>query len=507
MKPRPFWQRWADWFAVKPKTRIPITLALLIILWLGACLYIYYMAAGPIAAGTNIQGVNVGGMSPDQAARKIDNEFNRNRVLNLTADGETWQVNPMEFGLWVDPNATAQQAYLYGRGDEHWQQLARMLTGQPGPTLEPVVVFSESKAKDQLAAISGIVYQLPGDPSFVFDAGAWTLIAGEPGRSMDLNATLAKLKTNPTQVISQGRMELVTVPIYADLKPYQDQLPVIEGLLMKPLQVQAYDPITDTRQTWDVPRELLGSWLRLSYTEGLLEVRVDEAGFGPFLTQLERELPDDKTFILPPIAYNLTDRWRAGTPYIVTLHYPPTEYVIAPGDTLLRISYRQQMPAWMILKANPSVNADVLPIGTTLTIPSRNDLLPLPIVMGKRIKLSISEQRMWVYENGEQIREFVISTGINRSPTQPGVFQTQLYDPDAYASVWDLRMPNFIGIYQSWEGFWNGTHGLPTLSGGRLLWEGNLGHPVSYGCIILKLDEAEWLYSWAPLGTVVEIVE
>ena len=57
----------------------------------------------------------------------------------------------------------------------------------------------------------------------------------------------------------------------------------------------------------------------------------------------------------------------------------------------------------------------------------------------------------------------------------------------------------------AWPGFMNGIHGLPTLSNGRRLWESILGKPAPYGCIILKLDAAEWLYNWAEDGVVVEI--
>jgi lipoprotein-anchoring transpeptidase ErfK/SrfK len=71
--------------------------------------------------------------------------------------------------------------------------------------------------------------------------------------------------------------------------------------------------------------------------------------------------------------------------------------------------------------------------------------------------------------------------------------------------MWDLHMPNFIGIYEAWPGFMNGIHGLPTLSNGNRLWAGNLGRPVSYGCIILGLQEAQDLFDWAEKGVVVEI--
>jgi len=81
----------------------------------------------------------------------------------------------------------------------------------------------------------------------------------------------------------------------------------------------------------------------------------------------------------------------------------------------------------------------------------------------------------------------------------------QTHKRNAYASVWDLYMPNFLGIYESWPGFMNGIHGLPTLSSGTRLWANILGQPASYGCIILDLDNAKWLFNWAEEGVVVEI--
>jgi len=47
---------------------------------------------------------------------------------------------------------------------------------------------------------------------------------------------------------------------------------------------------------------------------------------------------------------------------------------------------------------------------------------------------------------------------------------------------------------------------LPMLSNGQRLWASVLGQPASYGCIILNLEAAEWLYEWAEDGVVVEIV-
>ena len=112
---------------------------------------------------------------------------------------------------------------------------------------------------------------------------------------------------------------------------------------------------------------------------------------------------------------------------------------------------------------------------------------------------------MWVYENGELRSEHVISTGMSNSPTLPGIFQIQTHEINAYASNWDLWMPNFMGIYEAVPGFMNGIHGLPLLSSGVRLWGNVLGRPASYGCIILDLPAGEDIYNWAEDGVVVEI--
>jgi lipoprotein-anchoring transpeptidase ErfK/SrfK len=89
------------------------------------------------------------------------------------------------------------------------------------------------------------------------------------------------------------------------------------------------------------------------------------------------------------------------------------------------------------------------------------------------------------------------------------VFQVQSHEGNAYAASWDLWMPYFLGIYRPvpTSDFMNGFHGFPTRDGTNLLWTGNLGHPVTYGCILLSTQNAAALYEWAEEGVVVEIVQ
>ncbi|GAB4506031.1 MAG: hypothetical protein Kow00123_01690 [Anaerolineales bacterium] len=128
---------------------------------------------------------------------------------------------------------------------------------------------------------------------------------------------------------------------------------------------------------------------------------------------------------------------------------------------------------------------------------------PTPIPP-KKIVVDISEQRMYVYEGGVLIYKWVCSTGEPGRDTRTGVFAVQSKIPEAYSSVWRLRMPYWLGIYWA-GGSENGIHALPINPNGTVLWAGFLGHKVSFGCIILDTPNAKTLYDWAEIGTPVII--
>jgi lipoprotein-anchoring transpeptidase ErfK/SrfK len=121
----------------------------------------------------------------------------------------------------------------------------------------------------------------------------------------------------------------------------------------------------------------------------------------------------------------------------------------------------------------------------------------------KYILVDISEQHMYVYDGDSLIYSFVASTGINNA-TRVGTFAVQSKIPNAYGSTWNIWMPNWLGIYWA-GGLENGIHALPILSNGATLWEGYLGRPVSYGCVVLGTYESGLLYDWAEIGVTVEI--
>ena len=123
---------------------------------------------------------------------------------------------------------------------------------------------------------------------------------------------------------------------------------------------------------------------------------------------------------------------------------------------------------------------------------------------GKHIEVNLSEQRMYVWQGNTLLHTWVCSTGEPGRNTAVGRFRVLDKIPEAWASTWNLRMPYWLGIYQAGS-LENGIHALPILPNGKTLWEGYLGTPVSYGCVILSTENARTLYNWAEVGTPVWI--
>jgi lipoprotein-anchoring transpeptidase ErfK/SrfK len=192
--------------------------------------------------------------------------------------------------------------------------------------------------------------------------------------------------------------------------------------------------------------------------------------------------------------------------------YTPTPLILAPGTTVDLAAPDIEATPLPLDTVTPSPVATETPVELLMEV-LENTLTPeyvapqpvsAPSYGGsKYILVDISEQHMYVYDGDVLVYSFVASTGINNA-TRVGTFAVQSKIPNAYGSTWNIWMPNWLGIYWA-GGLENGIHALPILPSGATLWEGYLGRPVSYGCVVLGSYESSLLYQWAEIGTPVEI--
>lgn len=187
----------------------------------------------------------------------------------------------------------------------------------------------------------------------------------------------------------------------------------------------------------------------------------------------------------------------------------PTPTVLPTPTALIVEPYPPETAPAAAQEGGPTAAQEDSPVITMVIVEddSQSDAAPASPGQsdpnGKYVLVSIGEQHLYAYENGALIYSFVASTGMGNS-TRVGSFRIQDKIPNAYGANWDIWMPNWMGIY--WSGsLENGIHALPILPSGARLWSGYLGTPISYGCVVLGVDEALQLYEWADVGTPVEI--
>ncbi len=153
-------------------------------------------------------------------------------------------------------------------------------------------------------------------------------------------------------------------------------------------------------------------------------------------------------------------------------------------DDLLKIDYR--VPAAHLRPIPPE---DFEPIS--------------PEIENKRIKVSLKDQTVTCYENGEVVKLVSVSTGIpNLVPTSNGIptetprgrFNISIKTPVRHMG--DGNLTDDIHAYElpgvPWSTFFTETgvafHGT--------YWHDNYGGRMSHGCVNMRNKDAHWLYRW-----------
>lgn len=181
-------------------------------------------------------------------------------------------------------------------------------------------------------------------------------------------------------------------------------------------------------------------------------------------------------------------------------------YVVRAGDTLFSIAVRNGMTVNALMLANGIANPSLIYTGQRLNLPTMGAPVSNPAASppaaasaGKWIDVNIRTQTITAYEGTRAVRSALVSTGVANHPTPAGRFaiyvkyksQTMTGGSKAAGDYYYLpNVPNVMYFYRDYA-----LHGT--------YWHKNFGRPMSRGCVNLTLADAEWFFSWAPLGTPV----
>jgi lipoprotein-anchoring transpeptidase ErfK/SrfK len=114
---------------------------------------------------------------------------------------------------------------------------------------------------------------------------------------------------------------------------------------------------------------------------------------------------------------------------------------------------------------------------------------------GRWIDVNLSQQMVYAYEGDTVVNSFVVSTGVAGTPTVTGRYKIYVK-----VRMQDMSGPGYHLRDVPYVMFFYGDYGLH-----GTYWHNNFGVPMSRGCVNLTIDDAAWLFSWASVGTVVEV--
>lgn len=114
---------------------------------------------------------------------------------------------------------------------------------------------------------------------------------------------------------------------------------------------------------------------------------------------------------------------------------------------------------------------------------------------GRWIDVDLTYQLAYAYDGNELVRSFVVSTGTWQHPTVTG--QYHIYVKYEYADMAGpgYYLPDVPYVMYFYDGY--GLHGT--------YWHNNFGTPMSHGCVNFTIPDAEWLFYWSDVGTLVNV--
>jgi len=460
---------------------------------------------GRIFPNVYAMGVPVGGLTVDEATAKIDAAFANEVKIALRVDGQViTEVTPVQLGISIDSRGAAEAAKGVG------------LAGIPfGYDVKPAIRISSRTAEDYMIAQAGSLDAPPRNAGYIMQNNVVVGVAGIAGRQLDIPQTVDLLSTDPASAVYNRRLDVLVISIPPDFSDPAPYLMTARALTQQAFQLVGYDPFTDNSTVWATPAGNVVQWLEV----GANGLKVRPIEFTRFLEALNVEIQknDPLRYIERDAAVAAVQRALDANSNVASLrlsHYPET-YTIKGGDTAYGVATRRGLPYFLVAEANAGRDLASLYPGDEIRLPSRDVTVPLPPIPAKRIVVDIETQMLYGFENGEVAFSWPISTGIDDAPTLPGIYQVLTHTELAYGSSYTLcsndicsqwKMWWFMGMYEVTTGLMNGFHGQVELPNGALLGGGSVGSQYTFGCVMSRPEEAEFLYNWADDGVVVEII-
>jgi vancomycin resistance protein YoaR len=265
---------------------------------------VYY--EGLIFPGVSVWNIDLGGMSPEEAAEALEGQFDYPQSVTITFhDGaDAWPVTAGDLGVQFDVARTVQAAYQVGRHPQLIPSLQQQVAAwRDGVTISPVIVYDQRAAEVVLQQITATINQPAVDATVNVQGIQAVTTPGHIGREVEPGPTLEALGDLITRLES-GEVEVVVTETPPAIMSADDVAETINTILVADLQLYIEEPLPEDPGPWNSTREALASMIvidRVEHEDGTAgyAARLDEAQLRAFLDPLAPRLartPSDARF-------------------------------------------------------------------------------------------------------------------------------------------------------------------------------------------------------------------
>ena len=251
-----------------------VTLALVVVLLATGMTLYRTNHSGRVYTGVTIQGIDVGGMTPDEVAVALRDAASYSSSGHMTLvdprTGQEWPFTPAQLGIVVDAKATADAAFDVGRSGGPLRRLQDTFQSwYYGRSIAPIVVFDEGQLDRALGAVSTEIERDAVSAAWgTNEAGAPVYVAGQIGRTID-RAYLRERLQQPISSFSDARVELLTHESYPATYDDPEIAARLQRTLVSPVTFYFQEPLDDLDLSGvTLPQDELARWIRIEQVVG-----------------------------------------------------------------------------------------------------------------------------------------------------------------------------------------------------------------------------------------------
>ncbi len=433
-------------------------------LWIGVAAGVAVLGAAAaslvlIAPGTSVAGIQVGWQTPGMAAETIANHL-ADTEITLTGAGDDVVLTGADLGAALDAEALANQAFA----DRPMWNIATWMADPIAATITIDRDAAHAALKDAVPAS----FTDATDATVAFDAAAGTYVttAAASGTGIDVDDLTAAF----VAAVAEGKsaLEFSGDPTEA-LPAISDDEATATADELNGMLADIGFYVGDER-TVPIAPAVAAEWITVTPVDGELVIDADE---------------DAIQSVVDTLAGSVNRAAVNATTVVNTAGEVLREVTAgANGRELGDVSavasdFAQQLSGGNAVYSLP---VEEVPFQTTDVI--------------RKVEVNLTEQKLYLLENGKVIDSWLISSGKRGNDTETGTYTIKWKLESQNMGREDTTVKPFY--YQPnvrWVMYFNGDQALH-----GVYWHSNWGTRMSHGCVGMPNSRAQQIYEWAPQG-------